>query len=296
MALISCPECKKEISDKAQICPNCGYPISKEHCETIQEPPLSKEKFPDFPVIMNVGKQIANWKGDTSIDGLYFHSENVVNIIPEGDVSVELSTNGIVINKGLTFYYISNLQITKLAFTNKETIVEESKSVIGRAAIGGILLGPIGAVIGGLSGTGTTNTLKGKYYLVINFWDVYTKKQQTILICTKETPQSFIDRYNKEKSQNNIPEGNDYVVNVFNEDQTLNEDKIIEAVKGIDPMRLSIKIEQVTGMKDVYLEVQKIITNSEMSVNDVKSSGCMVTLVVVLSTSILGFIITSSLL
>ena len=132
--------------------------------------------------------------------------------------------------------------------------------------------------------------------MVINFWDVYTKKQQTILICTKETPQSFIDRYNKEKSQNNIPEGNDYVVNVFNEDQTLNEDKIIEAVKGIDPMRLSIKIEQVTGMKDVYLEVQKIITNSEMSVNDVKSSGCMVTLVVVLSTSILGFIITSSLL
>jgi len=28
MALISCPECEKEISDKAASCPSCGAPIS----------------------------------------------------------------------------------------------------------------------------------------------------------------------------------------------------------------------------------------------------------------------------
>ena len=28
MALIKCPECGKEVSDKASSCPNCGYPIS----------------------------------------------------------------------------------------------------------------------------------------------------------------------------------------------------------------------------------------------------------------------------
>ena len=27
MALISCSECKKEISDKAQTCPNCGFSL-----------------------------------------------------------------------------------------------------------------------------------------------------------------------------------------------------------------------------------------------------------------------------
>ena len=27
MALINCPECEKQISDKAESCPNCGYPI-----------------------------------------------------------------------------------------------------------------------------------------------------------------------------------------------------------------------------------------------------------------------------
>lgn len=29
MALIKCPECGKEISDKTSSCPNCGYPIKK---------------------------------------------------------------------------------------------------------------------------------------------------------------------------------------------------------------------------------------------------------------------------
>ena len=28
MALIRCPECKRELSDKASACPNCGCPIS----------------------------------------------------------------------------------------------------------------------------------------------------------------------------------------------------------------------------------------------------------------------------
>ncbi len=28
MALISCPECKHQVSDRATSCPNCGYPIS----------------------------------------------------------------------------------------------------------------------------------------------------------------------------------------------------------------------------------------------------------------------------
>lgn len=29
MALIKCPECNKEISDKAKSCINCGYPLEE---------------------------------------------------------------------------------------------------------------------------------------------------------------------------------------------------------------------------------------------------------------------------
>ena len=30
MALINCPECGKEISDRAENCPHCGFPITKQ--------------------------------------------------------------------------------------------------------------------------------------------------------------------------------------------------------------------------------------------------------------------------
>ncbi len=37
MALIKCPECGKEISDKANSCPSCGYPINSTQVETEQD-------------------------------------------------------------------------------------------------------------------------------------------------------------------------------------------------------------------------------------------------------------------
>ncbi len=37
MALIKCPECGKDISDKAVSCPNCGCPIGQEHIEYLEE-------------------------------------------------------------------------------------------------------------------------------------------------------------------------------------------------------------------------------------------------------------------
>ncbi len=33
MALIKCPECSEEISDKAEACPYCGFPISNNYVE-----------------------------------------------------------------------------------------------------------------------------------------------------------------------------------------------------------------------------------------------------------------------
>ena len=35
MALIKCPECGKEVSDKAAACPNCGFPVcGTSECQT----------------------------------------------------------------------------------------------------------------------------------------------------------------------------------------------------------------------------------------------------------------------
>lgn len=51
MALIKCPECGKEISDKALACPGCGYPINEETIDIIASPhridqPVNKVQKP----------------------------------------------------------------------------------------------------------------------------------------------------------------------------------------------------------------------------------------------------------
>lgn len=42
MALIKCPECGKEISDRAASCPNCGCPVEKTQTDN---PPLANRKI-----------------------------------------------------------------------------------------------------------------------------------------------------------------------------------------------------------------------------------------------------------
>lgn len=36
MALIKCPECEREVSDNAEKCPNCGYPLTQNKPNTIR--------------------------------------------------------------------------------------------------------------------------------------------------------------------------------------------------------------------------------------------------------------------
>lgn len=45
MALIKCPECNKEISDKAKKCPNCGFPIKRKKVRTLKKKKKSKNIF-----------------------------------------------------------------------------------------------------------------------------------------------------------------------------------------------------------------------------------------------------------
>lgn len=65
-------------------------------------------------------------------------------------------------------YLPYNKIVGVLSVTEKE-ISEQGKSVLGRAMIGGVLLGPLGAVVGSISGT--TKKTKTSYhpYFIINY-------------------------------------------------------------------------------------------------------------------------------
>jgi predicted amidophosphoribosyltransferase len=44
MAIVNCPECKVEVSDKAKSCPKCAYPINSENSVSI----IDKKKGMSF--------------------------------------------------------------------------------------------------------------------------------------------------------------------------------------------------------------------------------------------------------
>ena len=48
-----------------------------------------------------------------------------------------------------------HLELNREYTPEEKAIIEKDKSVIGRAVVGGLLLGPVGAIVGGMSGIGT---------------------------------------------------------------------------------------------------------------------------------------------
>lgn len=58
MSLIKCPECGKEISDKASVCPNCGCPASEWKKDVIEEKiEFSEEKSEEERTCLNRAKE-----------------------------------------------------------------------------------------------------------------------------------------------------------------------------------------------------------------------------------------------
>lgn len=297
MALIKCPECGNDVSSSAASCPKCGYPIANTlavnngsgvavNNQTGSNEAIVKEPFPLLPTVMNVGKQITNWGLDAAIQGAYYLQEiNYTNYIKEGKVDIFAHTNGICISSGFNFFYISHDQIIDMKFVTHKQLATEKKSVIGRAVVGGVLLGPLAAVVGGMSGIGTKTKKLGDYLLVINFWDVYTHQVQTIFICTKIEYIYFISRVEKEKAQHNTPEGNNYVCNILDEKGAISDSKVIEALKVVGEMSLAKTVGIIEGCGDMTAlqKIKEIGSRNQVDTSQYKSSGCMVTLVMLMT-------------
>lgn len=233
MALINCPECGKEISEKAASCPLCGYPMKQAVvsmdkdlycpecgkevndnstkcplCDSPLQPVTHKVDLsvkrapvcPGLPDNMSIGSQIINWKLDAALDCYYDWRMNDIREIPNGKAQCLLHRHGIRVTAGFNLYDINNAQIISISTFSDIELRKEEKSIIGRAVIGGLLLGNVGAIIGGMTGLGTIEKMIQVYHMAINFWNRYTLKAETmILSCdTPGTIELFLSRREKE--------------------------------------------------------------------------------------------------
>ena len=216
MALISCPECEKQVSDKAKSCPYCGCPIEEPTIKTIEptvvEPKENEQALVcpcNFPQNLAIGSMLSA-SIDTHIVGIYNQQENTVTTLESGKVDVWLHTHGISISEtGFKFgtLNIHNSQIISIKETSSAEIVQSNK-VIGRAVAGALIMGPIGAIVGGMSGIGAKEKVKVTKYMVINYWDIPTRTAKSLLIqCDeKQCVTYFINRHKRE-SEKNAPKG-----------------------------------------------------------------------------------------
>ena len=81
------------------------------------------------------------------------------------------------VNVSLPYHKITNVEMT-----TDVTIIEKSKSVAGRAVIGGLILGPAGALFGGMSGIGTKQERIANNYILIRYKATPEAEEQGILL------------------------------------------------------------------------------------------------------------------
>lgn len=198
MALIKCSECDKEISDRANSCVHCGNPITRFEANKVS---LTKIECPELPVNLDIGKMEKNWTGEAVLKGYLDINENVLDEnIKSGDIKIFLHKSGLAIKTKwlIPVLDIHNSQIIDLKTASHQELESADKNVIGRAVAGQLLFGPVGAVIGGLSGVGKKEKLKEKHYLIINYWNT-DRTPRTLVISGKQGEIRFFIETRKKR-------------------------------------------------------------------------------------------------
>jgi hypothetical protein len=185
VSLINCPECNKEISDKAVACPSCGFPISQ-----TDDQDETKLECPTFPSDLSIGSSpgLLGW----FVKGKFISENSLPNLT---EVHVRTHDRGIKISTG-TFlmkqlHSIHTSQLINISENSEVELVQQDKSVVGRAAVGALLFGPFGAIVGGLSGLNAAKS-SNKNMLVISFWDTETREPNSIVIRSGQPLAEFV--------------------------------------------------------------------------------------------------------
>ena len=207
MALVNCPECGKEVSEKAEACPKCAYPIRSDSMLKLQKMNKGIDP-PELPDDLSIGKKInlLPWPLLSDTDAELIGKQTQGEFVElDFSVKITLHEHGIRINKN---YWLDKDEFIRLHF---KQIIEmqkissdelRNKDVIGPAVLGGLMLGPLGAIVGGMSSMGAKEKVS---YLAINYWDIEEKEAYTLLFSgLKESIKFLVMVINEAKEKNDL--------------------------------------------------------------------------------------------
>lgn len=105
------------------------------------------------------------------IDGLPVSSKANINITCDGtQIIIEEVKLKFTKNEVLNTFRINLENVLDLIVADKKEIINKNKSVIGRGVAGGLIFGPVGAMLGGMSGIGNKQEIKKLgTFLVISY-------------------------------------------------------------------------------------------------------------------------------
>lgn len=122
MALIKCPECGKQISDKASVCIHCGYPIQ---IEQVVSPSISNSKKVAIPSFSEFSQQ--------KIPAIKVVREVLNMGLAEAKEFVEQPTPYVVVKDGLTQNQ-ANLIAQKFQAINVDARIYDSEASVSFAS------------------------------------------------------------------------------------------------------------------------------------------------------------------
>lgn len=102
------------------------------------------------------------------IDGIESYSKGVAVELSMDDKEQCLTMRARVF-KDKPIIKLKYEQIVAANVVTEKEIIESDKSVVGRAIVGGVLLGHLGAIVGGMSGIGNKTKANTHYFMVINY-------------------------------------------------------------------------------------------------------------------------------
>ena len=131
------------------------------------------------------------------VDGIESYNKGTSIVLSLDDENKNMQMKARVYKKPPVFLNFG--QIIGVGVISEKDIIEKSKNTVGRAVAGGVVLGPLGAIIGGMSGIGNKKKNETHYFMVVN----YKSKDEEIKVLSFEIIgaslhwSSFVEEFRK---------------------------------------------------------------------------------------------------